>query len=68
MKDVHPAVPQSLRVAYTALHSQYPDEPIFAVRCCGRIYLGPKPASKCRTCEEVPKNIEITSAGDLDSL
>jgi len=43
-------------------------EVVYAVRCCGRVYLGREPAVKCRTCEKHPKNVEIRQEGDLDNL
>lgn len=66
--ELHPAVPASLRTLYAAFVAQDPAVPVFAVRCCGRIYLGNAPAAKCRTCDEPPKNVEIRSPSDLDHL
>lgn len=68
MKDVHPAVNQSLKTSYDVLRRHNPEAQVFAVHCCGRIYLGIQAASKCRTCDKIPQNIEIRSDGDLDNL
>jgi hypothetical protein len=43
-------------------------EVVYAVRCCGRVYLGRDPAVKCRTCAKLPKNIEIRAEADLDGV
>ncbi len=42
--------------------------PVYAVRCCGRIYIGRIPAVKCRTCDKPPRNVEVRSEKDLDNL
>lgn len=66
--DLHPALPQSMRKVYQIFAAQDPVTPVFLVRCCGRIYMGRDPASKCRTCDDTPKNVEIRNEADLDNL
>ncbi len=52
---------------YKAFASQKAEK-VFAVVCCGRVYLGINPATRCRTCTSTPKNVEICTAADLDNL
>jgi hypothetical protein len=40
-------------------------EKVFIVKCCGRVYVGLEPASKCRTCSKIPKNHEAKNLEEL---
>lgn len=59
--------PSDLHELYKIFQAQGA-EVVYAVRCCGRVYLGRDPAVKCRTCSKHPKNVEVRSEKDLDSL
>jgi hypothetical protein len=44
-------------------------ERVFAVNCCGRVYVGTTPAQRCRTCTRTPENHEVrTDGSNLDAL
>lgn len=58
---------QTAREMYKAFAAQG-TEVVYAVRCCGRLFLGFEPARKCRTCQSQPKNVEIRTEADLDNL
>jgi hypothetical protein len=64
----HSTVLETLRKLYRTFAAQQSIEPLFGARCCGRSYIGNAPAVKCRTCDELPKNVELRSEADLDSL
>jgi len=38
-------------------------EKVFISSCCGRTYVGAKPALKCRTCEKPPESHEEPTDG-----
>ena len=47
---------------------QQGQESVYAVHCCGRLYLGVAPATRCRTCELTPQNVKIGSEAEIDQM
>jgi hypothetical protein len=34
---------------------------VFVMRCCGRVFVGARPADSCKTCQTPPTNTECSS-------
>lgn len=61
------SIQEDVRVLYKAFTAQG-IEVVYGVRCCGRVYLGTVPATKCRTCMGTPKSVELRQESDVDNL
>ena len=41
---------------------------VYAARCCGRLFIGKKPPTRCRSCGSVPNTATIGSVEELDNF
>jgi hypothetical protein len=57
---------QVLKAMVVPLLAEYPK--VYVAVGCGRVYAAPIPSTKCKRCEDVHDNIEISCVEDLDSL
>lgn len=41
---------------------------VFVMRCCGRVFVGARPADSCKDCQTPPKNIECATIEEVVGL